>query len=124
MASNDLSSLGDNYVFLRGRLAAAPVIRRLPSGDELCTFRLTIQRPAGHRARVDSIDCCTTRLRVRTSLERGEPGDQFEVTGSVHRRFWRSLAGPVSRYEVEVISARISAHRQSDASRARRRASG
>jgi len=108
-------SSGDNQVFLRGRLAAAPVVRELPSGDELCSFRLTIPRPPRSRVRVDSIDCSTTKLRVRRSLERGEPGDQFEITGSLHRRFWRSPTGPASRYEVDVISARISARRQSDA---------
>ncbi|PZS15840.1 MAG: single-stranded DNA-binding protein [Pseudonocardiales bacterium] len=123
MDNNDPSS-DDNRVFLRGRLAASPVVRRLPSGDELCSFRLTIPRPAGSRARVDSIDCATTRLRVRKSLERADPGDQFEVTGSLHRRFWRSPAGPASRFEVEVVSARISARRRTCASPAQRRVSG
>ncbi|PZS29646.1 MAG: single-stranded DNA-binding protein [Pseudonocardiales bacterium] len=105
----------DNHVFLRGRLAAPAVVRQLPGGDEICSFRLTIPRPAGSRAKVDSIACCTTKLRVRKSVERGTPGDQFEVTGSLHRRFWRSPTGPASRFEVEVSSARISARRQSDA---------
>lgn len=105
----------DNQVFLRGRLAAAPIVRELPSGDELCSFRLTIPRPPGSRVRVDSIDCSTTRLRVRRSLERGEPGDQFEVAGSLYRRFWKSPTGPASRFEVAVSSARISARRQNGA---------
>lgn len=109
------TSPDDNHVFLRGRLAASPVIRELPSGDELCSFRLTIPRPPGSRVRVDSIECSTTRLRVRRSLERGEAGDQFEITGSLHRRFWRSQTGPASRFEVDVSSARISARRQIDA---------
>jgi single-strand DNA-binding protein len=115
MDNNETTPSVDNHVFLRGRLAGPAVVRRLPSGDELCSFRLTIARPAGSRAKVDSIDCCTTRLRVRKSLERGTPGDQFEVTGSLHRRFWRSPSGPASRFEVEVSSARVSARRQSDA---------
>lgn len=105
----------DNQVFLRGRLAVPPVVRVLPSGDELCVFRLTVPRPPGSRARVDSIDCSTTKLRVRRSIVRGEPGDQFEVTGSLHRRFWRSPSGLASRFEVDVNSARISARRQIDA---------
>lgn len=115
MDKSTAPSSGDNQVFLRGRLAAAPVIRELPSGDQLCSFRLTIPRPPGSRVRVDSIECCTTRLRVRRSLERGEPGDQFEVTGTLHRRFWRSPTGPASRFEVDVSSARVSARRKSDA---------
>ena len=115
MDKNNPRSSEDNQIFLRGRLAASPVVRELPSGDELCSFRLTISRPPGSRVRVDSIDCATTRLRVRRSLERGEPGDQFEVTGSLHRRFWRSQTGLASRFEVEVNSARISARRKTDA---------
>jgi single-strand DNA-binding protein len=106
---------GDNQVFLRGRLAAEPVLRELPSGDELCSFRLTVPRPPGGRVRVDSLDCSTTRLRVRRALERANPGDEFEVTGSLHRRFWRSPAGLASRYEIDVASARISARRQTGA---------
>jgi single-strand DNA-binding protein len=109
------STSDDNHVFLRGRLAAPPVVRELPSGDELCVFRLTVPRPPGSRARVDSIECSTTKLRVRKSVERGEPGDQFEVTGSLHRRFWRSPSGLASRFEVDVSTARISARRQIDA---------
>ena len=115
MDKNDATPSDDNRVFLRGRLAAPAVVRQLPSGDELCSFRLTIPRPVGSRAKVDSIDCCTTKLRVRKSVERGAPGDQFEVTGSLHRRFWRSPTGPASRFEVVVSSARVSARRQSDA---------
>jgi single-strand DNA-binding protein len=115
MDNRSPSSSDDNHVFLRGRLAAPAVVRELPSGDELCSFRLTILRPPGAHGRVDSIGCSTTRLRARRSLERGEPGDQFEVTGSLRRRFWRSATGPVSRIEVEVDSARLSARRRSDA---------
>jgi single-strand DNA-binding protein len=105
----------DNQVFLRGRLAAAPLIRQLPSGDELCSFRLTIDRPPGSRVSVDTIACSTTRARVRRTLERGEPGDQYEVTGSLRRRFWRAPTGPASRYEVDVTTARLTTRRRSGA---------
>jgi single-strand DNA-binding protein len=97
-----------NEVFLRGRLAAEPVLRTLPSGDELFSFRLTVPRPDGQRPRVDSIDCATTSARVRRSLARAEPGDECEVTGSLRRRFWRSAQGLASRYEVEVAGLRVS----------------
>jgi single-strand DNA-binding protein len=112
----------DNQVFLRGRLAAPPEIRELPSGDEICSFRLTVRRPPGDRVRVDSVDCSTTRARVRRTVERAAPGDQFELTGSLHRRFWRGAAGVASRYEVDVSTAKITG-RQSGASPARMRAS-
>ena len=99
----------DNYVLLRGSLAAEPLLRTLPSGDELCSFRLTVPRPAetSGRARSDSIDCASTRAAVRRAVARCSPGQRLEVAGSLRRRFWRSIAGtPASRYEVEVSDVR------------------
>ena len=100
-----------NHVFLRGTVATAPVVRTLPSGDELCAFRLTVPRPPGDpaaaRVRVDSIDCASTRATVRRSALRWVPGDVVEVTGTLRRRFWRTSAGTAaSRYEVDAATAR------------------
>lgn len=102
MTTTGVSSHDDNEVFLRGRLSADPELRTLPSGAELCTFRLIVPRPAAERVRVDSIDCATTNGRVRRTLTSCVAGDELEVSGSLHRRFWRGAAGPASRYEVAV----------------------
>lgn len=120
-ATEELASaeLADNAVFLRGRLAAEPSVRVLPSGDELCSFRLTVSRPPAGRtsskAKVDSIDCAAMSARVRRRLERATPGDELEVQGSLQRRFWRSAAGLGSRYEVLVTSARTAKRQRTDA---------
>ena len=100
-----------NQVFLRGMVASAPVVRRLPSGDELCAFRLTVPRPPGDpstsRVRVDSIDCASTRATVRRSALRWVQGDVVEVSGALRRRFWRTPAGPAARrYEVAAATVR------------------
>jgi single-strand DNA-binding protein len=115
----------DNVVFLRGRLAEEPVYRELPSGDCLAVFRLTVSRPPGERARVDSIECATVRARAQKTLGRITAGDELEVTGSLHRRFWRTPTGPASRYAVHVESVRLltKAGRRGGASRARTPAS-
>jgi single-strand DNA-binding protein len=115
----------DNVVFLRGRLAAAPVYRDLPSGDCLAVFRLTVNRPPGERARVDSMECATVRPRVRQALGRVTAGDELELKGSLRRRFWRTPAGPASRYAVDVERLRVltKAGRRGAASRARTPAS-
>lgn len=97
----------DNYVMLRGRLAAEPQVRTLPSGDELCTFRLTVRRPPGERVTVDSLECASTAARVRRTLARSAAGDELQVSGSLRRRFWRSPTGLGSRYEVAVATARV-----------------
>jgi single-strand DNA-binding protein len=119
------SASSDNSVFLRGRLAAEPLYRDLPSGDTLAIFRLTVQRPPGDRAKVDSIECTAARPRVHKSLQRLAPGDEVEVHGSLHRRFWRTPSGPASRYGVEVTSVRTisRAGRRAGASRDRTPAS-
>ena len=99
----------DNHVLLRGLLAVEPHTRILPSGDELCSFRLTVQRPKSSygRVRTDSIDCATTRAAARRMVAKCSPGERIEVSGSLRRRFWRSVTGtPASRYEVEVINVR------------------
>jgi single-strand DNA-binding protein len=95
----------ENSVFLRGVFAGEAILRTLPSGDELCSFRITVARPPGARARVDSIDCSSTGAAVRRGALRCQPGDVVEVKGSLRRRFWRGPAGgPSSRYEVEVTN--------------------
>lgn len=105
----------DNQVFLRGRLASEPTVRVLPSGDELCSFRLTVPRPPGGRRPVDSLECSSTRPPVRRRVEKATPGDEVEVTGQLHRNFWRGAGGPTSRYEVDVLSARVTSRRRSGA---------
>jgi single-strand DNA-binding protein len=97
----------DNQVFLRGRLAAEPVYRDLPSGDVLAVFRVTVARPASDRTRVDSIECTTVRARAQRTLAKADPGVEVEVEGSLHRRFWRTPAGPASRYAVDVENVRV-----------------
>ena len=108
-----------NEVLLIGRLAADPVLRELPSGDPLVSFRLVVERPTpvrrasraagtpGSRApTVDTLDCAAWRKDVQRSLTRATPGDELEVHGSLRRRFWRTGTGAASRSEVEVVRVR------------------
>lgn len=124
MTTTAASPSSDNYVFLRGRLAAAVEYRDLPSGDALAVFRVTVARPSADRARVDSIECASVRAKVHRSLARAEPGDEVEISGALHRRFWRTPSGPASRYAVDVASVRVNrSGRRASASRGRMQAS-
>jgi len=113
----------NNEVYLRGRLAAEAENSELPSGLEITVFRIVVDRPPGARVRVDSLDCATSAARARRVLARAVAGDELELTGSLHRRFWRGPAGTASRYEVEVDTAKLTSRRRSGASPARTRAS-
>lgn len=100
-----------NAVELTGRLAAAPRRLTLPSGDELVSLRVVVQRPARRRGArsgptVDTIECSVWAAGLARRVERWEPGDVVSVRGSLRRRFWRTSAGARSRYDVEVAQAR------------------
>lgn len=99
-----------NEVTVGGRISGAPEERELPSGDTVVQLRLVVPR-SGVRARavgggatVDTIDvACWTRALQRKAV-RLKAGDLVTVRGALRRRFWRSPAGPASRYEVEATA--------------------
>ncbi|WP_162606654.1 single-stranded DNA-binding protein [Jiangella asiatica] len=100
-----------NEVRLVGRVAAEPTVVLLPSGDQLVTARLVVQRPRppaglGSRRGVDTITCTAWSPHQRRRLRVWNAGDTVEVTGALRRRFWRGSAGPQSRFEIEVESAK------------------
>ncbi|HEX2175066.1 MAG TPA: single-stranded DNA-binding protein [Nocardioidaceae bacterium] len=98
-----------NAVTLRGRLAAEPEERDLPSGDLLLTFRLVVDRPASpgrQRRQVDTIDCAAWSGRVQRTVRSWNAGETVTVEGHLRRRFRRSDSGPTSRVEVEVTRGR------------------
>jgi len=98
-----------NEVLLVGKLSAEPVSRVLPSGDACLSWRLIVSRTgtiaSGNRV-VDTIDCVTFSKTVQRAARRWQPGEVFEMNGSLRRRFWRGPQGVSSRTEVEVHSAR------------------
>ena len=99
-----------NEVVVGGRISGSPEERELPSGDTVVQLRLVVPRP-GSRVRawrggatVDTIDvACWTKALQRKAV-RLKPGDVVTVRGALRRRFWRSPAGPASRYEVEATA--------------------
>jgi single-strand DNA-binding protein len=103
-----------NEVVLVGRLSGEVVTRELPSGDQLSSWRLVVDRPgdgpravAGRRSpTVDTIDCAAHRGQVRRLAAGWQVGDTLEITGALRRRFWRGPHGLGSRYEVEASGAR------------------
>ena len=99
-----------NEIRLVGRLAAPAVLRGLPSGDEVMTFRVIVDRgqsAAKSRQRVDTIDCSAWTGRLRRSVAGWREGDVVEVQGALRRRFFRGGGAVASRVEVEVSAAKV-----------------
>ena len=99
-----------NEVRIVGRVSGVPQVTRLPSGDELVTFRISVERDpraGAGRQKVDSLPCCAWVARVRRSARGWRAGDIVEVAGAIRCRFFQSARGLGSRVEVEVVSARI-----------------
>jgi single-strand DNA-binding protein len=99
-----------NEVQLVGRLSQAPEERVLPSGDSVWTFRMVVprRRAAGRsRQAVDVIECAAWSSRARRTVSSWAADDVVQVTGELHRRFFRAGGAVASRVEVEVTAARV-----------------
>jgi single-strand DNA-binding protein len=112
-----------NEVVISGRLSAPAQRKELPSGDQIVSWRLVVDRVAADGARkFDVVDCTTFGARLRRQALTWHEGDVVEVTGALRRRFWRGPAGVQSRCEVSADSARRAAapRREAPATRVRR----
>lgn len=90
-----------------GRLGRAVDVRTLPSGDEVTTFTVVVDRPpsaarAGTRVTVDTIPCVSFRASISRRVAQWEAGQWVRAEGSLRRRFWRAGAGLGSALEVDV----------------------
>ena len=100
-----------NCVGLTGRVTSLPEEKRLPSGDLIVTFRISVPRQAtpltrGSKQTSDWVDCVASSARCRRAVRSWQVGDQVEVRGALRRRFYRAGEGSVTRLEVEALSAR------------------
>jgi single-strand DNA-binding protein len=99
-----------NEVRLVGRLSQPPEERVLPSGDSVWLFRVVVPRrrsAARSRQTVDAIECAAWSARARRSVSSWSAGDVVEVTGELHRRFFRAGGAVASRVEVEMSSGKV-----------------
>lgn len=114
MSTNKKKDEEHNEVRLAGAVSGEPELRVLPSGDQLCVFRVVVPRTTtrvrsdGKRGpSVDVVDCCAWDARTRRSVATWKPGDEVEVRGALRRRFFRAAGATASRVEVEISSVRM-----------------
>ncbi len=103
-----MSDEPQNHVVLSGRVSGEPATTVLPSGDEIVTFRLVVDRPdrarRTSRQTVDVFDCTAWTARLRRQASRLVSGDEVEVTGALRRRFHRTGSGTRSFVGVELAT--------------------
>jgi single-strand DNA-binding protein len=87
-----------NVVVLAGTVAADPVQRRMPSGDEVTELRLSVPE-AGRRLLPLPVAAWHATVGART-VDGIVKGDAVLVHGQLVRRFYRSGAGARSMTEV------------------------
>jgi single-strand DNA-binding protein len=87
-----------NVVVLAGTVAADPVQRRMPSGDEVTELRLSVPE-AGRRLLPLPVAAWHATVGART-VDGIAKGDAVLVHGHLVRRFYRSGAGARSLTEV------------------------
>ncbi|NYJ37323.1 single-stranded DNA-binding protein [Nocardiopsis aegyptia] len=99
-----------NEIVLVGRVTAVPVVRDLPSGDRLMTWRICVSRPPDTRfrgRRIDSITCVSFDTGVHDEVREWRLGDVVRMSGALRRRTWRGYDGVRSVHEVEVCGAAL-----------------
>src|SRR5512134_304457 len=87
-----------NVVVLAGTVAADPVERRMPSGDEVTELRLSV--PAAGKRLLPLPVAAWHRDVGKRALKGIAKGDDVLVHGQLVRRFYRSGAGARSLTEV------------------------
>jgi single-strand DNA-binding protein len=101
-----------NVVVLAGTVAAEPVQRQMPSGDEVTELRLSVPE-AGRRMLPLPIAAWHATVGKRALQNIGK-GDDVLVHGQLVRRFYRSGAG--ARSLTEVVATEIKKLETVDAS--------
>jgi single-strand DNA-binding protein len=101
-------SVHENRVSVVGRVSSEAIARTMPSGDELVTWRVVVDRPPskGPGPTFDVVDCVAWLARTRRSALAWAVGDVVAIEGALRRRFWRSPGGLQSRCEIEVRAAK------------------
>lgn len=105
---------GVNEVHLVGRVSGEPQERTLPSGDAVVLLRLVVRRATARRTAtargaakgpvVDTLDVACWSAGSRRAALRLHEGDTAEVSGALHRRFFRAGGAAASRYELSASS--------------------
>ena len=91
-----------NDVLLRGRVSAQATEKELPSGDKVVEFRLIVTRLGS--SGVDTLDIAAWNSKLRRQAIALKDDEWIEISGAIHRRFWKVATGVASRWQVEAVA--------------------
>jgi single-strand DNA-binding protein len=87
-----------NVVVLAGTIAAEPIVREMPSGDQVTELRVAVPEPG---KRLLPLPVAAWHATVgKRALKGIAKGDEVLIHGQLARRFYRSGAGARSLTEV------------------------
>lgn len=94
-------SLNLNKVILGGRLTATPELKVTPSGVNVCTFTIAVNR-RGKDAPADFFDAVAWRQTAEFITKYFSKGNAICIVGTLQKRFWETSNGE-KRHVVEVV---------------------
>ena len=101
---NVVEDYSHNALVLCGRVSGESSQKTLPSGDIVVEFRIVIARE--DQSGVDTLEIGAWNARSRRTALSLKEKEWVEITGAIHRRFWRGAQGLASRWQVEASTIR------------------
>lgn len=103
-----MANLNLNKVILGGRLTAQPELKTTPSGTNVTTFTIAINRRGGkdEQPKSDFINCVAWDKRAELICKYFGKGSSICIVGEIQTRSWKDNNGN-NRYATEVIVSEV-----------------
>ena len=97
-----MANLNLNKAILGGRLTAQPELKTTPSGTNVTTFTIAINRRGAKDGQSDFVSCVAWDKRAELISKYFSKGSSICVVGEIQTRKWQDSNGN-NRYATEVI---------------------
>jgi single-strand DNA-binding protein len=82
-----------NLVVLTGRLTASPELKVTPSGKNVCSFTIAVDRGYGDNKETDFITCVAWEKTAEFISKYFNKGSEIGIEGSIQTRKWTDKNG-------------------------------
>jgi single-strand DNA-binding protein len=103
-----MANLNLNKVILGGRLTANPELKTTPSGTNVTSFSIAINRRGGKdgQTQSDFINCVAWEKRAELICKYFGKGSSICIVGEIQTRSWKDKDGN-NRYSTEVLVSEV-----------------